>query len=216
MAVFLLKTARGFRLRPAGLHAASSATCPARPAPASPIGSSELFNRGHHGRLRRRAASLLPDEPEHTRADGRVPGKDVRSSLVFPDGRRSRGRAPSPTRPPAIFRERCPSPFPIPSAVTPVRRALVSVHDKTGIAELGRALSERGVQLVSTGGTAATLKAAGVEVSLVEEKTGFPEILGGRVKTLHPKIFGGRAGRRDPRGPRAGPRRRPRSSPSTS
>ena len=84
-----------------------------------------------------------------------------------------------------------PEPIPIPSAVTPVRRALVSVHDKTGIAELGRALSESGVQLVSTGGTAATLKAAGVEVSLVEETTGFPEILGGRVKTLHPKIFGG-------------------------
>ena len=84
-----------------------------------------------------------------------------------------------------------PEPIPIPSAVTPVRRALVSVHDKTGIAELGRALSEFGVQLVSTGGTAATLKAAGVQVSLVEEKTGFPEILGGRVKTLHPKIFGG-------------------------
>ena len=84
-----------------------------------------------------------------------------------------------------------PEPIPIPSAVTPVRRALVSVHDKTGLAELGRALSESGIQLVSTGGTAATLKAAGVEVSLVEEKTGFPEILGGRVKTLHPKVFGG-------------------------
>ncbi len=79
----------------------------------------------------------------------------------------------------------------MPSAVTPVRRALVSVHDKTGVAELGRALAERGVELVSTGGTAAHLKEAGIAVALVEEKTGFPEILGGRVKTLHPKIFGG-------------------------
>jgi phosphoribosylaminoimidazolecarboxamide formyltransferase/IMP cyclohydrolase len=79
----------------------------------------------------------------------------------------------------------------MPSAVTPMRRALVSVHDKAGIAELARALAEAGVRIVSTGGTAAHLKSAGVEVSLVEEKTGFPEILGGRVKTLHPKIFGG-------------------------
>ncbi|MEX0879996.1 MAG: bifunctional phosphoribosylaminoimidazolecarboxamide formyltransferase/IMP cyclohydrolase [Thermoanaerobaculia bacterium] len=84
-----------------------------------------------------------------------------------------------------------PEPIPIPSAVMPVRRALLSVHDKTGIAELGRALSECGIRLVSTGGTAAALKEAGVPVSLVEAETGFPEILGGRVKTLHPKIFGG-------------------------
>ncbi|MDQ2979165.1 MAG: bifunctional phosphoribosylaminoimidazolecarboxamide formyltransferase/IMP cyclohydrolase, partial [Acidobacteriota bacterium] len=83
-----------------------------------------------------------------------------------------------------------PEPSPIPSAV-PIRRALISVHDKTGVAELGQALAERGVQIVSTGGTAAHLKGAGVTVSLVEETTGFPEILGGRVKTLHPKIFGG-------------------------
>ena len=84
-----------------------------------------------------------------------------------------------------------PEPIPMPSAVTPVRRALISVHDKAGVAELGRQLAERGVQIVSTGGTAAALKEAGVDVALVEEKTGFPEILGGRVKTLHPKIFGG-------------------------
>ena len=81
--------------------------------------------------------------------------------------------------------------MPEPSPVTPVRRALISVHDKTGIAELGKALAERGVQIVSTGGTASHLKSAGVAVTLVEEITGFPEILGGRVKTLHPKIFGG-------------------------
>jgi len=75
--------------------------------------------------------------------------------------------------------------------VTPVRRALVSVHDKTGVAELGRALASLGVRIVSTGGTAAHLREAGVEVGLVEDLTGFPEILGGRVKTLHPKVFGG-------------------------
>ncbi len=84
-----------------------------------------------------------------------------------------------------------PEPIPFPTAVTPVRRALLSVHDKTGVAELARELSARGVKIISTGGTAEHLKKSGVEVSSVEETTGFPEILGGRVKTLHPRIFGG-------------------------
>jgi phosphoribosylaminoimidazolecarboxamide formyltransferase/IMP cyclohydrolase len=70
----------------------------------------------------------------------------------------------------------------------PVRRALLAVYDKAGIVELGRALSELGVELVSSGGTAATLRDAGVEVLAVEEVTGFPELLDGRVKTLHPRI----------------------------
>jgi phosphoribosylaminoimidazolecarboxamide formyltransferase/IMP cyclohydrolase len=82
-------------------------------------------------------------------------------------------------------------PIPFPSPIVPVRRALLSVHDKAGVAELARELATRGVTLVSTGGTAAHLKQAGLDVSLVEDETGFPEILGGRVKTLHPKIFGG-------------------------
>jgi phosphoribosylaminoimidazolecarboxamide formyltransferase / IMP cyclohydrolase len=77
------------------------------------------------------------------------------------------------------------------SASTPVRRALVSVHDKTGVAEFARELAASGVRIVSTGGTAAHLKESGVAVSLVEQLTGFPEILGGRVKTLHPKVFAG-------------------------
>ena len=84
-----------------------------------------------------------------------------------------------------------PEPIPFPGTGTPVRRALISVHDKTGVAELARELAARQVEIVSTGGTAAHLKEAGLAVSLVEETTGFPEILGGRVKTLHPKIFGG-------------------------
>ncbi len=73
----------------------------------------------------------------------------------------------------------------------PVRRALLAVHDKSGVAEFARALSELGVELVSSGGTAATLREAGVPVTPVEEVTGFPEMLGGRVKTLHPAIHGG-------------------------
>ena len=84
-----------------------------------------------------------------------------------------------------------PEPIPFPAVVTPVRRALISVHDKAGVVEFARGLAARGVALVSTGGTAAHLKEAGLPVGLVEEATGFPEILGGRVKTLHPKIFGG-------------------------
>jgi len=73
----------------------------------------------------------------------------------------------------------------------PIRRALVSVYDKTGLDELGAALSRAGVEVVSTGSTAARLRDAGVEVLPVEELTGFPECLDGRVKTLHPKVHAG-------------------------
>ncbi|MGH3319928.1 MAG: bifunctional phosphoribosylaminoimidazolecarboxamide formyltransferase/IMP cyclohydrolase [Streptosporangiaceae bacterium] len=73
----------------------------------------------------------------------------------------------------------------------PVRRALVSVYDKTGLPELGRALTAAGVEIVSTGSTATRLEEAGVAVTRVEELTGFPEVLGGRVKTLHPKVHAG-------------------------
>jgi phosphoribosylaminoimidazolecarboxamide formyltransferase / IMP cyclohydrolase len=77
------------------------------------------------------------------------------------------------------------------SDVRPVRRALLTVYDKTGVVELGRALVELGATLVSSGGTAQTLSDAGLPVTPVEEVTAFPEMLGGRVKTLHPKIHGG-------------------------
>ena len=73
----------------------------------------------------------------------------------------------------------------------PIRRALVSVYDKTGLAELARALAGAGVQLVSTGSTAAQIEAAGVPVTRVEELTGFGECLDGRVKTLHPRVHAG-------------------------
>ncbi|MBA3737666.1 MAG: bifunctional phosphoribosylaminoimidazolecarboxamide formyltransferase/IMP cyclohydrolase [Actinobacteria bacterium] len=72
-----------------------------------------------------------------------------------------------------------------------VRRALLAVYDKTGVVELARGLAERGVSLVSSGGTAATLREGGLAVTAVEEVTGFPEMLDGRVKTLHPRIHGG-------------------------
>lgn len=79
----------------------------------------------------------------------------------------------------------------------PVRRALLSVSDKTGIVEFARALHQRGVELLSTGGTARLLSQAGLPVTEVSDYTGFPEMMDGRVKTLHPKIHGGILGRRD-------------------
>ena len=78
-----------------------------------------------------------------------------------------------------------------------VRRALISVHDKTGIVELARALAALGVEILSTGGTAKLIRASGVRVMDVSEATGFPEMLDGRVKTLHPRIHGGILARRD-------------------
>ncbi|WP_432134906.1 bifunctional phosphoribosylaminoimidazolecarboxamide formyltransferase/IMP cyclohydrolase [Streptomyces sp. bgisy154] len=73
----------------------------------------------------------------------------------------------------------------------PIRRALVSVYDKTGLEDLARGLHEAGVELVSTGSTAGRIAAAGVPVAKVEELTGFPECLDGRVKTLHPRVHAG-------------------------
>jgi phosphoribosylaminoimidazolecarboxamide formyltransferase/IMP cyclohydrolase len=78
-----------------------------------------------------------------------------------------------------------------------VKRALLSVSNKTGVVEFALGLAELGVELVSTGGTAAVLLQAGLEVRAIEEFTGFPEIMGGRVKTLHPKLYGGLLALRD-------------------
>jgi phosphoribosylaminoimidazolecarboxamide formyltransferase/IMP cyclohydrolase len=82
------------------------------------------------------------------------------------------------------------------SVLNPVRRALLSVSDKTGIVEFARELRERGTQLLSTGGTAKLLMRHGIQVLEVADHTGHPEIMDGRVKTLHPKIHGGLLGRR--------------------
>ena len=82
-------------------------------------------------------------------------------------------------------------------AATPIRRALISVADKAGIVEFGRFLADHGVEILSTGGSARTLADAGVPVREVSDYTGFPEIMDGRVKTLHPKIHGGLLARRD-------------------
>ena len=79
----------------------------------------------------------------------------------------------------------------------PVKRALISLSDKTGLDRLADGLAKRGVELVSTGGTAAKLRELGHEVRDVSDLTGFPEMMDGRVKTLHPKVHGGLLGVRD-------------------
>src|SRR5689334_25081414 len=81
-------------------------------------------------------------------------------------------------------------------ALRPIARALLSASDKTGLVAFAQALAARGVELVSTGGTAKALAAAGLSVIEVAELTGFPEMLDGRVKTLHPAIHGGLLARR--------------------
>ena len=77
-----------------------------------------------------------------------------------------------------------------------IRRALISVSDKTGIVELAQALADKGVELLSTGGTAGLIAEQGIAVTEISDYTGFPEMMAGRVKTLHPKVHGGILGRR--------------------
>ena len=81
--------------------------------------------------------------------------------------------------------------------LAPLRRALISVSDKTGLIDLGTALTNRGVEILSTGGSAKSLRNAGIAVTDVADVTGFPEMMDGRVKTLHPKVHGGLLALRD-------------------
>jgi phosphoribosylaminoimidazolecarboxamide formyltransferase/IMP cyclohydrolase len=83
------------------------------------------------------------------------------------------------------------------AAMSKIHRALISVHDKTGLHELAKFLTARKIEIISTGGTARFLKEQSIAVTPIEQITGFPEILDGRVKTLHPKIFGGLLARRE-------------------
>jgi phosphoribosylaminoimidazolecarboxamide formyltransferase/IMP cyclohydrolase len=87
--------------------------------------------------------------------------------------------------------------FPPAADLAPVKRALISVSDKTGLIDMARALAALGVELVSTGGTRAAIAAAGLVVKDISELTGFPEMMDGRVKTLHPVVHGGLLGVRD-------------------
>src|SRR5829696_348834 len=88
------------------------------------------------------------------------------------------------------------SPEPVSDGAIKVRRALISVSDKTGVADFARTLAEAGVEILSTGGTASALRESGVEVIDVSEFTGQEEILGGRVKTLHPRLHASLLARR--------------------
>lgn len=78
-----------------------------------------------------------------------------------------------------------------------ITRALISVSDKRGVVELARSLEARGVEILSTGGTAKAIREGGIKVKDVSEHTGFPEMMDGRLKTLHPKVHGGLLSRRD-------------------
>src|ERR1700759_1548256 len=82
-------------------------------------------------------------------------------------------------------------------ALTKIKRALISVSDKTGLTDFAKRLAKHDIELLSTGGTAHRLRDAGLTVRDVSDFTGFPEILGGRVKTLHPKVHGGLLAIRD-------------------
>src|ERR1041384_2189899 len=81
--------------------------------------------------------------------------------------------------------------------IVPVRRALISLSDKSGLEDLAAGLARHGVEIVSTGGTASKLRENGAEVRDISDLTGFPEMMDGRVKTLHPKVHGGLLGVRD-------------------
>jgi len=81
--------------------------------------------------------------------------------------------------------------------MTKIKRALISVSDKEGIVDFARGLEELGIEIISTGGTARLLQKENIKVTLISEVTGFPEILEGRVKTLHPLIFGGILAKRE-------------------
>ena len=85
----------------------------------------------------------------------------------------------------------------MPTSILPIKRALISVSDKAGVVEFARFLTSRDVKILSTGGTAKLLAANGIKVVEVGDYTGFPEMMDGRVKTLHPKVHGGILARRD-------------------
>src|SRR5690606_19401418 len=114
------------------------------------------------------------------------------ASTASPDAPRGHGRADAAAIIPA---PRFPPRATMTADLLPVRRALLSVSDKTGLVDLARALSARGIELLSTGGTARAIREAGLPVKDVSEATGFPEMMDGRVKTLHPVVHGGLLGR---------------------
>jgi hypothetical protein len=134
---------------------------------------------------------------------GVVLGWSLARPIAFMPANRLPVVRPGPTTDPskrparAFARGPCPPCLPTPPALAPIRRALISVSDKTGLVDFAKALADRGVELLSTGGTAATLRDAGLTVTDVADVTGFPEMMDGRVKTLHPKVHGGLLALRD-------------------
>src|SRR5205814_3162398 len=130
----------------------------------------------------RGAREARPDRPLAARA---VAGRALRNVRYRKESARTPRSAGRAMRPRPWYEPRM-----------PVVRALLSVSDKTGIIDFARGLSGLGIELLSTGGTASVLSCEGVKVEEVQDFTGAPEMLGGRVKTLHPKIHGGILARR--------------------
>ncbi len=157
----------------------------------------------------RPAPSWMPSSPRLTPATPRPRNWPRNSSVSPPSPDQIRFPLPRPrpvTKRPAAGKGCAPSGWPcqsgtsvaprpekarMPMELLPIKRAILSVTDKTGLPELARFLSAAGVELVSTGGTRKLLTEAGLTVTSVSDVTGFPEIMGGRVKTLHPAIHGG-------------------------
>src|SRR5262249_9887855 len=145
-----------------------------------------------HGALRRRGGRHRPDRPASC---GTGAGDRHRRDAGRPHPRRG---APDLSRGGTTLRRRShPGLRQEGDRSMKVGRALISVHDKTGVVDLARGLHGLGIEIVSTGGTAKLLRASGLPVREVADVTGFPEMLDGRVKTLHPKLHGGILARRD-------------------
>src|SRR5690606_26134472 len=144
---------------------------------ALPISPGRSSTRSRCGRTRRRRGGAARPDQGRGAADARRSGRapDTRRLAA---GRADRLDGQGTSRGEPVTRQA-------------IRRALISVYDKTGLEALGRGLAEAGVEIVSTGSTASRLADAGVPVTPVEQVTGFPECLEGRVKTLHPKVHAG-------------------------
>src|SRR6185503_15246791 len=190
-----LRTVRRVQRRNARQCAISSTACWLRPSSRASREPPERARR--HGAARTRA--LLPRHGRRAAKRHLRHGPEKRREADDRDGARqgagqsdARGRD-ARHRPQHAAQENAAAAH----QVTPVRRAIISVSNKSGVVELARSLVALGVSILSTGGTAKLLTREGVSVTEVSSYTGFPEMLDGRVKTLHPKIHGGILARRD-------------------
>ena len=133
-------------------------------------------------------------KPENAKTKIKIAG---RARMAIPDVDSGRGNPALPFRPPRTYEAAVSRSPESPMTLRPIRRALISVSDKAGLAAFAKGLARHGTEIVSTGGTAKALRDAGLAVIDVSDATGFPEMMDGRVKTLHPMIHGGLLALRD-------------------